>query len=106
MQDRDGGAALLAVSRPIPFVERVFADGAFDSERVADACSATLEIVRKIKDQVGFVVLPRRWVVERFFAWIGPQPSVGQGFKASLASAAAFLYAASMLLIRRLARPA
>ena len=59
VQDRDGGAALLAVSRPIfPFVERVFADGAYDSDRVADACSATLEIVRKIKDQVGFVVLP------------------------------------------------
>ena len=42
VQDRDGGAALLAVSRPIfPFVERVFADGAYDSDRVADACSST-----------------------------------------------------------------
>ena len=106
MQDRDGGAALLAVSRPIfPFVERVFADGAYDSDRVADACSATLEIVRKIKDQVGFVVLPRRWVVERFFAWIGRNRRLAKDFKASLASAAAFLYAASVMLpARRLAQ--
>ena len=88
-------------------MERVFADDAYDSDRVADACSATLEIVRKIKDQVGFVVLPRRWVIERFFGWIDRNRRLAKDFEASLASAAAFLYAASvMLLIRRLARPA
>ena len=102
---RRGPAGRLAAD--LPFLECVFADGAYDSERVADACSATLEIVRKIKDQVGFVVLPRRWVVERFFAWIGRNRRLAKDFEASLASAAAFLYAASvMLLIRRLARPA
>jgi len=108
IQDRDGGAALLRASRPIfPFVERVFADGGYDSARVADATSATVEIVRKIKDQVGFVVLPRRWVVERFFAWIGRNRRLAKDFEATLASAAAFLYAASaMLLVRRLARVA
>ena len=99
---------MLAASRPIfPFVERVFADSTYDSDRVADACSATLEIVRKFKDQVGFVLLPRRWVVECFFAWIGRNRRSAKDFEASLASAAAFLYAASvMLLVRRLARPA
>ena len=52
-------------------------------------------------------VLPRRWVVERFFAWIGRNRRLAKDFEASLASAAAFLYAALvMLLTRRLARPA
>ena len=108
IQDRDGGAALLRASRPIfPFVERVFADGGYDSARVTDATCAAVEIVRKIKDQVGFVVLPRRWVVERFFAWIGRNRRLAKDFEATIASAAAFLYAASvMLLTRRLARAA
>ena len=108
VQDRDGGAALLRASRPIfPLVERVFADAAYDCERVRSATDITVEIVRKIKDQVGFVVLPRRWVVERFFAWIGRNRRLSKDFEASIASAAALLYAASvMLLSRRLARAA
>ena len=63
--------------------------------------------MRKVKDQVGFVVLPRRWVVERFFAWIGRNRRLAKDFEASLASADAFLYAASVrLLTRRLAKSA
>jgi transposase len=63
--------------------------------------------VRKIADQVGFVVLPRRWVVERFFAWINRNRRLAKDFEATIHSARAFLYAASiMLLVRRIARRA
>ena len=56
-------------------------------------------------DQVGFAVQPRRWVVERFFAWIGRNRRLAKDFEATLKSARAFLYAASiMLLTRRLAQ--
>ena len=56
-------------------------------------------------DQVGFAVHPRRWVVERFFAWINRNRRLAKDFEATIESATAFLYAASaMLLIRRLAR--
>ena len=52
-------------------------------------------------------VQPRRWVVERFFAWINRNRRLAKDFEASIASARAFLYAASvMLLVRRLARAA
>lgn len=55
----------------------------------------------------GFVVLPRRWVVERFFAWINRNRRLAKDFEATIDSARAFLYAASiMLLVRRLARTA
>ena len=63
------------------------------------------QIVRKPPDQVGFAVHPRRWVVERFFAWTSRNRRLWKDPEATLASARAFLYAASvMLLTRRLAR--
>jgi putative transposase len=106
IQDRDGAIPLLRASRRRhPFVEIAFADSAYGSDRVRDATVIAIEVVRKIADQVGFQVLPRRWVVERFFAWINRNRRLAKDFEGTIASAEAFLYAASaMLLIRRLAR--
>jgi len=106
VQDRDGAGPLLRASRPsFPFIELVFADSGYAAERVALATSIAVEIVRKSPDQVGFAVQPRRWVVERFFAWINRNRRLAKDFEASIASARAFLYAASvMLLCRRIAR--
>src|ERR1700733_13139755 len=74
IQDRDGGGPLLQASRRLfPFIERVFADGGYAGERVATATRIIVEIVAKNPDQIGFAVLPRRWVVERFFTSIGQQ---------------------------------
>jgi hypothetical protein len=52
------------------FIRLVWADGGYNSERVTTATNVRVEIVNKIANQVGVVVLPRRWVVERLFAWI------------------------------------
>jgi len=71
---------------------------------VAKATLIAVEIVRKNPGQVGFAVNPRRWVVERFFAWIGRNRRLAKDFEATIGSARAFLYAASvMLLVRRIA---
>jgi transposase len=62
-----------------------------------------VEIVRKNPDQVGFAVNPRRWVVERFFAWIGRNRRLAKDFHHRVRTR--LLYAASvMLLVRRIAR--
>ena len=66
-----------------PFIEKVFADGGYAGDAVASATSIAIEIVRRKPDQVGFAVQPRRWVVERFLAWINdllakPIPSAGK----------------------------
>ena len=67
IQDRDGGAPLLRVSRRIfPFIQRVFADSGYAGEKVTTATLIAVEIVRKNPDQVGFAVNPRRWVVVTF----------------------------------------
>src|SRR5436190_1592526 len=106
IQDRDGGGPVLAASRhAFPFIAKVFADSGYAGKRVAGATAIAIEIVRKNPDQIGFAVQPRRWVVERFFAWIGRNRRLAKDFEATLESARAFLYAASiMLLTRRLAQ--
>jgi transposase len=106
VQDRDGGGPLLQASRRFyPFIEHAFADAGYDHRRVATATTIIVEIVRKRPNQIGFTVLPRRWVVERFFAWIGRNRRLAKDFEATIASARAFVYAASlMLLVRRIAR--
>jgi transposase len=106
IQDRDGGPPLLRASRRRwAFVELCFADSGYAGDRVANATRIRVEIVRKPKGQVGFAVQARRWVVERFFAWINRNRRLAKDFEASVASAEAFLYAASvMLLLRRSAR--
>jgi transposase len=108
IQDRDGGGPLLRASRALyPFIARVFADGGYNHERIGNATNIVVEIVRKIAGQVGFVVLPRRWVVERFFASISRNRRLAKDVEATIDSARAFLYAASiMLLARRIATEA
>jgi putative transposase len=106
VQDRDGAVPLLQASRrSFPFVELAFADSAYAGDRTAGATLITIEIVRARPGQVGFAVQPRRWVAERFFAWISRNRRLAKDFEATLASATAFLCAASvMLLTRRLGR--
>ena len=59
----------------------------------------------KLMPPKGFVVLPRRWVVERSFAWIGHNRRMSKDYERLCASGEAFVYAAmSRLMLRRLAR--
>ena len=106
VQDRDGAPPVLRASRArFPAIQKVFADSAYAGDRVANATSIIVEIVRKLPDQIGFQMLPRRWVVERFFAWVNRNRRLAKNFEATITSATALLCAACvMLLTRRLAR--
>ena len=64
----------------------------------------TVEIVKRAADAAGFQLLPRRWVVERTFAWLNRNRRLAKDFEASIASARTWVYIASVqLLVRRLA---
>ena len=66
----------------------------------------TIEIVKRAADAAGFQLLPRRWVVERTLAWLNRNRRLAKDFEASIASAKAWVYIASVqLLVRRLAYP-
>ena len=74
MQDRDGAEALLQEARrSFPFIERIIGDAGYQGRMMEAAVARTgtwtLQIVRRC-DRHRFVVLPKRWIVERTLAWI------------------------------------
>ncbi|MFC7557185.1 IS5 family transposase [Pseudoroseomonas wenyumeiae] len=107
IQDRDGAVPPCRPRASASPSSKRSSDSAYAGERVAQATCITPEIIRKPKSQIGFAVQPRRWVVERTFAWLNRNRSRARDFERTIASAEAFLYAASvMLLVRRLGRSA
>jgi transposase len=111
VQDRDGVVPLLRAARRLfPFVTVIFADGAYQGETTAEAVARTgrwrLEIVKR-SDSAGFVPLPKRWIVERTFAWLGRCRRLAKDFENLAVNALAFLCLAMIrLMLRRLARNA
>ena len=109
IQDRDGAMPLLRAARRLfPFVEVVFADGAYQGETTAGVVAGIgrwrLEIVRR-GDGLGFVPLPKRWVVERTFAWLGRCRRLAKDVENLAVNALAFLCLGMIrLMLRRLAR--
>ena len=106
LQDRDGAAPLMQASRrSFPFVERVYADRGYQGERVRKTSPVPVHIVRPHPGQTGFAVQPRRWVVERTFAWLGRNRRLWKDAETTVASSTAFVHAAAAnLLVRRIAR--
>ena len=87
-------------------VEVAFVDQGYTGEEPAEQAAKRgirLIVVKLEEAKKGFVLLPRRWVVERFFAWISRNRRLWKDPEATIASAKAFLYAASvMMLLRRI----
>lgn len=106
IHDSHGGVALLGMAHRFwPFVERCFADKAYAGKRVATASPITVELVGAAPDQRGFAVQPRRWVIERTFAWIGRCRRLARDHEATVSSSTAFTtLAGAMILLRRIAR--
>jgi transposase len=106
IQDRDGAKGVLKRSRSrYPFVEMAFADGGYAGRLVHWAKEKThiaIEIVKKHPAQTGFVLIKRRWVVERAFAWIVKNRRLVRDYEQLTAVAEARItIAASATLIRR-----
>jgi putative transposase len=109
VQDRDGLAPLLArIRRRFPWLRLLYADGGYQGEvaaRTARAERLELAIVKRCDRAQGLVVLPRRWAVERTFAWLGRNRRLSKDVEALVETSTAHLYLAAIsLLLRRLAR--
>jgi putative transposase len=64
-----------------------------------------LEVVQKKLGQAGFQVLPKRWMVERTFAWLGQNRRLSKDFERLTSTGEALIYVAmARLVVRRLAR--
>jgi transposase len=111
VQDRDALAPLLRdVRRKSPFVTMCFVDSGYngdEAQRAAfEASRIAVTVVKRTDKEVkGFVVLPKRWVVERTFGWINRARRLAKDFEATTKSSLAWLLLAlAFLLMRQLAR--
>lgn len=110
IQDRDGAPVVLkAIRHACPWLRHIFADGGYAGPKLRDALSRmgewTVEIIKRSDTADGFEVLPRRWVVERTFAWLGRCRRLARDWEKSIASAEAWINIAHIrLTTRRLAR--
>jgi transposase len=110
VQDGRGAEALLNETHQLcPNVTYAWADQSYRGflvEWAAKTLGITIEIVERPKDQVGFVVLPRRWVVERTIAWVNRCRRLSKDFEQHASNSAAWVYWASIQrMLRRLAPP-
>lgn len=110
IQDRDGAPEVLkAILKRWPSLRHVFADGGYAGPKLKGALQKigtfTLEIIKRSDSAEGFEVLPRRWVVERTFAWLGRGRRLAKDCERTIASAEAGVFIAHIRpLTRRLAR--
>jgi transposase len=111
IQDRDALAPLLReVHRKSPWVKMSFVDSGYqgdEAQRAAfEASRISITVVRRTDTQIkGFIVLPKRWVVERTLGWINRARRLAKDFETTIESSLAWLYLAlAFLLMRRLAR--
>ena len=108
VQDRDGAEPLLRKARRLfPFVERIIGDAGYQGPKMAAAVARTgnwkIEIVRRC-DKNKFVVLPKRWIVERTIGWISRNRRLARDFERHARIAAAFIQMAMIrIMLRRLA---
>ena len=107
--DRDGvWPALGELAGRFPRLRLIWADGGYRgmlSGWAQERLGCRLEIVPRQAGQRGFAALPRRWVVERTFGWLGRQRRLSKDCEALPASSAAWVQVAmSRLMLRRLAR--
>ena len=106
IQDRDGAPLVLKdVRQSFPFLRHVFADGGYAGDKLKDALAKigtwSLEIIKRSDAAKGFVLLPRRWVVERTFAWLNRNRRLAKDFERTIESATAWLFLASIQMITR-----
>ncbi len=94
-----------------PFLKKIFADSAYQGPIFKQGVARLLgnvdvEIVKRSDTAKGFVLLPRRWVVERTLAWLGRCRRLAKDFETKTRKALAFLKLASIrLMMRKLCNP-
>ncbi len=112
VQDRDGGLVLLSTLFGLyPFLGKLFADSAYEGPIFHGGLASILPhletgIVKRSDKVKGFVVLPKRWIVERTIAWLNRCRRLAKDWENLTRNALAFLKLASIrLMLRKLCNP-
>lgn len=111
LQDRDGAKLVLGdLTKTFLGLRHVWADGGYAGKLVEWVAGVrgsfrpiTLEIVKRSNDVSGFKVLPRRWVVERTFGWLGRYRRLSKDYELHTSTSEAMIHIAmTCLMLRRL----
>jgi len=112
LQDRDGGILLLSCRADrCPLLRKLFADGAYQGPVCGQALAKVrpqlqLEIIHRSDAVPGFVVVAKRWIVERTIAWLNRCRRLAKDFENRIRTATAFVQLASIrLMLRKLCNP-
>ena len=105
LQDRDGAKAVLLQARGrFPRLRRIWADGGYAGQLIAwvkRTCGWLLQTVLRPVGSTGFVLLPRRWVVERTFAWLLRYRRLARDYEYNIETSETMIYAAMIHLMAR-----
>jgi len=109
IQESDGAKLVLrAALGRFPRLRRIWVDQGYKAHLIDWARAVggwVVEIVARPKDQKGFVVLPRRWVVERTFAWLGRCRRLSKDYEGLPATHEAWVHLGMIhLMLKRLTR--
>ena len=107
ISDSAGAQIILdAIRKRWPWMKHLFADGAYDRAQLMDKAAFldfTVEVVHRIEKEQGFQVLPRRWLVDRTFAWLTRWRRLVRDYEARLDVSEAMSHVAlRSLLLRRI----
>jgi putative transposase len=110
IQDRDGAKLLFFKAATLfPTISLVWADGGYAGKLIEwldHWCGWILEIVRKLGDHAGFQLLPKRWIVERTFAWLGHSRRLSKDYEELVENSEAMIQISMIrLMLQRLCRP-
>lgn len=108
VQDRDAAAAVLPLAaEQFPTLQKAFADAAYEGprvERLAQQTGVDVQIVKRTDNTPGFVVQPKRWLVERTFGWLSRERRLARDYERKEESCEAFIHLGMIrLMLRRLA---
>ena len=110
IQDRDGAKLVLEpLLGKLPRFQKLWGDGGYAGQLVGWVQARTgwdLEIVKRSDDMRGFVVLPKRWTVERTFAWLGKCRRLSKDYESLIESSEAMIRLAMIGLMTRRLKPA
>lgn len=109
LQEREGARVLLkALKRVYVWLQKLWADAAYSGEdffrQIRKATNIVIEVIKRANTATGFVVLARRWVVERTLSWLSRNRRLSKDYENLAETATYYLYCASIqVMLRRLA---
>lgn len=109
IQDYHGAQSmLLKLTETVSSLQKIWADGIYKNgglvDWVRDTLNIALDVVERPPGQKGFQVLPRRWVVERTFGWLGRYRRLSKDYERCTKSSEGVIYIASIhTMLRRVA---